>query len=395
MTLSRTLAGMPSSGIRDIMNQIADMTDVINLAPGEPNFPTPAHIVEAGQRALADGHTKYVSNMGIAPLREAIAEKLERQNGVAAHPDEIIVTHGAMGGLYAAFVALLDPGDEVLLPDPGWPNANMMAQLRQATVLRYRLTAATDFLPDLDELESLVTPATKLLLINTPLNPVGSVIPRARMEAILAFAAAHDLWVLCDEAYEALTYTDDFVSAAACGSRARVIGVYSFSKSYAMTGWRVGYMVLPSELVRPIADLHEATLSCGSAPGQWAALAALEGPQDVIATMRAAYASRRQRALDVLADHGVTAHPPAGAFYLWIDVRPAGLASRAFAQDLLRGQGVAVVHGDDFGPSGEGYVRASLAAAPEAIVEGLGRLGRHHARLAAKNAAPTAAARER
>ena len=276
MQLGRTLAAMPSSGIRDTFNRIAGMPDVINLAPGEPNFPTPPHIVAAASRAIEAGHTKYVSNAGLLELREALCRKLKAENGITVDSDEIIVTHGAMGALYSAFVGLVDPGDEVLLPDPAWPNFAMMATLRSAVIKSYPLTAENGFLPDIDALEALVSPATKLLLINTPLNPVGSVIPRARMAALLDFARAHDLWLICDEAYEALTYTDCFVSAAALDHRDRLIGVYSFSKSYAMTGWRIGYMVVPCAIAPVFADLQEAMISCASTPGQWAALAALE-----------------------------------------------------------------------------------------------------------------------
>ncbi|MFP6777753.1 MAG: aminotransferase class I/II-fold pyridoxal phosphate-dependent enzyme, partial [Alphaproteobacteria bacterium] len=329
------------------------------------------------------GHTKYVSNSGLLELREALCYKLKADNGITADPDEIVVTHGAMGALYSAFVGLIEPGDEVLLPDPAWPNFTMMATLRSAVIRKYPLTVENSFLPDIDELEALVSPATKLLLINTPLNPIGSVIPRARMEALLDLATAHDLWVVCDEAYEALTYNNNFVSAASLGHRDRLIGVYSFSKSYAMTGWRIGYMVVPRTIAPVLADLQEAMISCASTPGQWAALAALEGPQDVVAEMREAYCSRRHLALDVLAKYGVTAHPPDGAFYLWIDIRGAGVASRTFAEQLLAAHRVAVVPGIDFGPGGEGYVRASLAAAPEAIREGLERLGDCHTRIAA------------
>lgn len=393
MQLGKTLAAMPSSGIRDTFNRIAGMPDVINLAPGEPNFPTPAHIVAAASRAIEAGHIKYVSNAGLLELRQALCRKLKAENGITVDSDEIIVTHGAMGALYSAFVGLVDPGDEVLLPDPAWPNFTMMATLRSAVIKNYPLTAENGFLPDIDALEALVSPATKVLLINTPLNPIGSVIPHARMAALLDFAQTHDLWLICDEAYEALTYTDSFVSAAALDHRDRLIGVYSFSKTYAMTGWRIGYMVVPRTIAPVLADLQEAMISCASTPGQWAALAALEGPQDVVAEMREAYSGRRQLALDVLGKHGVGAHPPDGAFYLWVDIRGAGVASRSFAGTLLEEHRVAVVPGLDFGPGGEGYVRVSLAAAPEAIGEGLERLGAYHASLAA--AAGTAQRRAR
>jgi aspartate aminotransferase len=240
MDLGKSLAAMPSSGIRDTFERIAGKAGIINLAPGEPNFPTPPHIVEAAARATAAGHTKYVSNAGLPELRARLCEKLKAHNGFEVGPDELIVTHGAMGALFSAFAALVEPGDEVLLPDPSWPNFLMMATLRSARVKTYRVAAENGFVPDMDELESLVTPATRLLLINTPLNPIGSIIPRARMRELLDFAEAHDLWLVCDEAYDALTYTDEFVSAAALGGRERLIAAYSFSKTYAMTGWRIG-----------------------------------------------------------------------------------------------------------------------------------------------------------
>ena len=383
MKLGKSLAAMPSSGIRDTFNLIVGKPDIINLAPGEPNFPTPPHIVAAASRATEAGHTKYVENSGLPELREQICRKLETDNGFSATPDEIIVTHGAMGALYSAFAGLVEPGDEVLLPAPSWPNFRMMATLRSAKIRPYRIAAENGFLPDMAELETLVSPATKLLLINTPLNPIGSVIPRQRMAELLDFAAAHDLWLICDEAYDALIYSDAFVSAAALGHRERVIAVYSFSKTYAMTGWRIGYMVVPREIAPVLADLQEAMISCASTPGQWAALAALEGPQDVVADMRDAYDARRQLALDTLAQHSVPAHPPDGAFYLWIDIRAAGVPSRSFARTLLDEHKVAIVPGLDFGPGGEGYVRASLAASPENIRAGLEILGQYYARLVA------------
>ena len=384
MKLGKSLAAMPSSGIRDTFNLIAGKPYIINLAPGEPNFPTPPHIVAAASRATEAGHTKYVDNAGLVELRQQLCKKLNTYNGISAEPDQLIVTHGAMGALYSAFAGLVEPGDEVLLPDPSWPNFLMMATLRSATIRNYRVAAENGFLPDMAELERLVSPATKLLLINSPLNPIGSVIPRERMAELLEFAAAHDLWLICDEAYDALTYTDAFVSAASLDHRERIIAVYSFSKTYAMTGWRIGYMLVPREIQPVLADLQEAMTSCASTPGQWAALAALEGPQDVVAEMREAYSARRQLALDTLAEHGVPAHPPDGTFYLWIDIRAAGIPSRTFARALLDQHKVAIVPGLDFGPGGEGYVRASLASAPDDIRAGMALLGQYHAKLVAE-----------
>lgn len=381
MRLTSSASAMPGSGIRDIMNAVATMPEVINLAPGEPNFPTPRHIVDAGIRALEEGHTKYVHNAGIPPLREELVRKLKEKNNIGVGPDEIIVTHGAMGALNTAFAALVGPGDEVLVPDPSWPNFNMIGTLRSATVRPYPLSVENGFLPDVDRLRQLTSPATTLILINTPLNPVGSMIEAELMTEILEFAREHDLWVVSDETYEFITFSEGFVSAASLGYSDRVIGVYSFSKTYSMTGWRVGYMVAPPAVAPTFALLQEAMISCVNSPAQWAALAALTGPQDVVGVMRDAYFHRRQLALEILQAHGVPAHPPVGAFYLWVDVRGGGVSSAGFAQSLLEQHQVAVVPGTDFGAEGEGWVRVSLAAAPEEIRDGVERLARHHNEL--------------
>ena len=384
MKLATAASSMPKSGIREIMNAVAGMPDVINLAPGEPDFPTPRHIVEAGIRALETGQTKYAHNAGIPELRSELTRKLKEQNGIVVSAEEIVVTHGAVGGLNSSLIALLEPGDQVLLPDPGWPNFNMISTLRSATVRRYRLDSENGFLPKISQLEELTGPATRLLLINTPLNPVGSMISRELMGDLLEFARDHDLWVVSDEAYEAITYTPGFVSAASLDDSDRVIGVYSFSKTYSMTGWRVGYVVAPPSIAPTLAKLQEAMISCVNTPAQWAALAALTGPQDVVREMRAAYTIRRKKALDLLGEHGIPAYPPSGAFYLWVDIRGAGVSSLDFARSLLERQGVAVVPGSDFGSAGEGYLRVSLAAAEEEITEGLSRLVREHTELAAE-----------
>lgn len=374
---------MPGSGIRDMMHRIADMDDVINLAPGEPDFPTPPHIVDAGIAALQAGHTKYANNAGLPQLRSELVHKLQRHNRVMVDPDRLIVTNGAAEGLYSAFVALVGPGDEVLLPDPGWPNFRMMAMLRNAVIRNYRLSAETGYLPSIAQLEMLVNPATRLILLNTPLNPIGSIIGRELMTELIRFAERHNIWILSDETYDAITYDDTYVSAASLDTSGRVVGVYSFSKTYAMTGWRVGYVAAPPSVASIIATLQEAMISCVNTPAQWAALAALRGLQEPAEIMRAAYADRRRQALDLLGSLGISVHPPSGAFYLWVDIRGSGVSSDAFAGSLLDQQRVAVAPGSTFGPSGEGFVRISYASGLR-LTEGLTRVGKHHDRLAAE-----------
>jgi aspartate/methionine/tyrosine aminotransferase len=257
----------------------------------------------------------------------------------------------------------------------------MMAMLRSAVIREYRLSAETGYLPSIAQLEELVRPATRLILINTPLNPVGSIIGRDLMVELIRFAERHNIWILSDETYDAITYDDSYVSAASLDTSGCVVGVYSFSKTYAMTGWRVGYVAAPPAVSSIIATLQEAMISCVNTPAQWGALAALRGPQDAVETMRAVYADRRQQALDLLRTAGILVHPPSGAFYLWVDIRRSGVSSTSFAESLLDEQRVAVALGPTFGPSGEGFVRISYTSG-QRLGEGLSRLVRHHDRLA-------------
>ncbi len=368
---------MPTSGIRDVMSAIARSPRIVNLAPGEPNFPTPEHVVRAGIDALNAGHTKYTHHSGILALRTELCRKLSAVNKIEVAPEQVIVTHGAMGALYSAFVALLDPGDEVLLPDPGWPNFKMMAVLRSATIREYRLTSETAFLPDINELEGLVSDKTRVLLINSPLNPIGSTIPASLLEELVDFASVHDLWIISDEAYEAITYGKPHVSAASLDRHDRVVSVFSFSKTYSMTGWRVGYAVAPRGLADVIANLQEAIISCASAPAQWAALAALIGPQDAVTKMNREYATRVAKAREILQANGINSYDPGGAFYLWIEIRSSKISSTEFCRSLLEHHRVAVVPGTAFGPSGEGYVRASMASAESDVVTGMTLLAKH------------------
>lgn len=379
--LAESAASMPRSAIREMMHRIAHMNGVINLAPGEPDFPTPAHIVAAGMEALRAGHTKYANNAGLPELRSELARKLRERNGVIVDPDGIIITNGAAEGLFSAFMALVNPGDEVLLPDPSWPNFRMMAMLRSAVIREYALSADTGYLPSIAQLEELVSPATRLILINTPLNPVGSIVGRDLMVELIRFAERRHVWILSDETYDEITYDDSYVSAASLDTSGRVVGVYSFSKTYSMTGWRVGYVVAPPMVSSIIAALQEAMISCVNTFAQWGALAALQGPQAAVETMRTAYADRRQEALDLLHTLGIPVHPPSGAFYLWVDIRGSGVGSTRFADSLLEEQQVAVAPGSTFGPSGEGFVRISYTSGAR-LGEGIRRLAQHHDRLA-------------
>jgi aspartate/methionine/tyrosine aminotransferase len=372
--VSAAIAEIPRSGIREVMDEAWQVPGAILLAVGEPNFPTPPHVVDAADAAARSGKTGYVSNAGIPELREALAAKIRERNHFDVAAENVIVTSGGVEGIFASLAAVLGPGDGILLPDPGWPNFAMMAGILRAQVQHYPLVRANGFLPTIDELERAYDRNTRVLLLNSPSNPLGAVIDRARMAEIAAFADRHDLWIVSDECYDATLFDERFVSAAAVADPERTIAIYTFSKTYAMTGWRVGYVAAPARATAQIAKLQEPLISCVNAPAQYAALAALTGPQDVVAEMNAAYRERRDEVIRRLEAAGVPALPPSGAFYVWVDVRAAGLPSRDFAFTLLRERSVAIAPGTAFGSRGEGFARISLATEPASLYEGIDRL---------------------
>jgi aspartate aminotransferase len=367
---------MPRSGIREIMDLAWSLdAPVIGLHVGEPSFATPEHVRAGARAALDRGETRYVPNPGIPALREAIAEKVRTRNGLAAEASQVVVSAGGMQALYVALSATVRAGDEVLIPDPGWPNFAMAVQLLQATPVGYPLRPEHGFLPDLDEVAALVGPRTRLMVINFPSNPLGAVLDAELAEALCRFADAHDLWLLSDECYDAITFDAAPVSPGHWDREGRVLSCFSFSKTYAMTGMRVGYLVAPEQVAGTAAKMQEPLIACVNAPAQYAALAALEGPHDFVETMRGAYHARRNAAAALLDEAGVGYLLPRGAFYMWIDVRDrAGGDVRGWALRLLREQAVAVAPGTTFGARGEGWVRVSLATAEEDLLEGLRRL---------------------
>jgi aspartate aminotransferase len=368
---------MPVSRIREIMELAWEDPEVIHLEVGEPDFPTPEHVVEAAHEAARSGLTRYAPNAGLPELREALADKVTRRNGYEASPDQVVVTQGGIQALYLVLLALLEPGDEVLLPDPAWPNFRMIAHLLGARVLPYPLVSEGDFLPRLEDLERLVTPRTRAILVNTPSNPLGTVVPRELVEPLLEFARRRDLWYISDEVYDEVVFDDAFVSAGAVADPGdRLVSIYSFSKVYAMTGWRVGYLVAPPDLAKLLTGMQEPIVSCVNTPAQLAALAAVTGPQDVVREMRESYQERRDELLEILERGNLPSSQPSGAFYVWTDVSAANLPSMEFARSLIEREHVAVAPGSAFGDLGEGYVRLSLASSRQDLLEGTSRLVR-------------------
>jgi aspartate/methionine/tyrosine aminotransferase len=371
-----SIAGsMPVSRIREVMELAWRDPEAIHLEVGEPDFATPEHVVEAAYEAARMGLTRYAPNAGLPELREALAEKVARRNGYGACPEQMVVTQGGIQALYLTLRALLEPGDEVLLPDPAWPNYRMIAHLLGARVLSYPLVAEGGFLPRLEDLERSVTPRTRAILVNSPSNPLGTVVPRELMEGLLAFARERGLWFVSDEVYDEVVFDDAFVSAGSVAEQGdRLVSIYSFSKVYAMTGWRVGYLVAPPDLAKILTGMQESIISCVNTPAQMAALAAVTGPQDIVQEMNDSYRARRDELLGDLDLGGLPSSRPSGAFYVWADVSEAGVPSMELARFLIELEHVAVAPGSAFGELGEGYVRLSLASSREDLLEGSSRL---------------------
>jgi aspartate/methionine/tyrosine aminotransferase len=347
--------------------------DVLNLGVGDPNFVTPGHIIDAAAQAAREGFTKYTPSDGFATLRELIADKVRARNGLEASAERVIVTTGGCGGLFTSMVVLLDPGDELLLPDPGWANYPPMAHVLNARAVFYPLDPARDWTPDLERLEGLITPRSKAIVVNSPGNPTGAVYGRAVLADILEVARRHDLWVISDECYDEIVFDGEHVSTATLGEADRIISIFTFSKSYAMTGWRIGYAVAPTDVAPALAKAQEPVVGNASSISQKGAEAALSGPQDCVREMRGAYGDRRDLAVARLDAAGVGYVRPRGAFYLMVDVSPAG-QSLPFAKRLLEEAHVSVVPGSAFGPGGEGWVRVSLCVDAETLAAGLDRL---------------------
>lgn len=366
---------VPSSGIRRIHEAALHVDDVIMLAVGEPDVPVAPHITAAAQRAWADDETDYTPNGGILPLRHAIVEKLAASNGLRVDVEQVWVTIGATQALHQAMGLVLDAGDEVLVPDPGYTTFTMNARMLQATPVPYPLHASTGFLPELSELEALITPRTRALIVNSPSNPLGTVFPEATLRALLEFAARHELWVISDEVYEAFSYEQPHVSLATLDTDDRVLSVFSLSKTYAMTGVRVGYLVVPPGLGDTMRKVQEAQIGCVAAADQYGAVAALTGDQSAVAAAAAHYRGNLAAARAVLDERGFTYLAPSGAFYLWIDLSHAtGGDVSAWAERFVTEARVAIAPGTAFGASGEGWIRVCAAARTDALLEGLRRL---------------------
>lgn len=374
MAMSRGPAEASHSGIREVVDRALVTPGCIRLEVGEPNFPTPAHIVEAAVEFARNGKNGYTATAGRLSLRERLTAKLARVNSIQADVRNINCSIGGVGGIAAAFAALVEPGDEVLLPDPAWPNYRLMLAWTHGVLVPYSCPPAREFLPDPDEIERLITSRTKLLVINSPCNPTGAVFPRALMERLVEVAVRHNLYLLTDECYDEVVFDGEHVSPASFCTDGRVISAFTFSKTYAMTGWRVGYVVANDELSDTITKVLESNSSCVSTISQVAAEAALDGPREPLREMVKAYRERRDLCVGLLEESGLLISRPQGAFYIMADVSRSGMDSREFAFDLVSTQHVAVAPGTAFGESARQTVRISLASSPEDLSVGIARI---------------------
>jgi len=378
--LAQHIETVPGSGIRHIFEMSTKLDGIISLVIGEPDVAVAPHIAEAAKRAWDADETSYTPNGGIAPLRSAIVGKLARENGMHVDTERVWVTVGATQALYQAMTLTLQAGDEALIPDPGYTTFTMGVRMLDARPVPYSLLPERGFLPSIDELESLVTDRTRVLIINSPSNPLGAIFPEEVLRELLAFAKRHDLWIISDEVYEYFTYGQKHVSIASLetpeeAERSRVFSAFSLSKTYAMTGIRVGYLVTPPGLAATMRTVQEATISCVNTPAQYAAVAAMTGDHSHVAAAKAHYRANLVAATAALDARGIRYLPPTGAFYLWIDVgHVSGGDVAEWAETFLLEKRVAVAPGSAFGRSGEGWIRVCLATPEDQLLEGLGRI---------------------
>ena len=376
--LAQRVRQVKPSGIRKFFDIINTMPDVISLGVGEPDFVTPEHIRQAGIRSIELGHTRYTSNHGILELREEIAALLHRRYGLSYDPKtEILVTVGVSEGVDLTMRTLIDPGDEVVSPDPGYVAYEadiIFAGGRPVPVPTY---AKFDFSVRAEEIAAAITPRTKMILLGTPNNPTGAVVPRAELEGIARLAQEHDLIVAVDEVYSRLVYDTEHVSFAAMpGMRERTVLLDGFSKAYAMTGWRVGYVAAPKVILEAMLKVHQYAIMCAGTAPQEAALEALRHGEEDVQAMHEAYARRRRMFVDGLNRIGLPCSEPRGAFYAFPDISSTGMSDIDFAEKLLFEEQVAVVPGSSFGAAGNGYVRCAYCTAYDKLEEALVRMER-------------------
>jgi aminotransferase len=376
--LARHVVSLRPSGIRKFFDIVATMKDVISLGIGEPDFVTPAPIIEAGIRSLHEGETHYTSNAGLIELRQAVAEHIQRAYGVAYDPKgEVIITVGVSEALYLTMTALLNPGEEVIVPTPCFVSYQAEVILAGGVPVELPTFVQDGFQVTPEALRAAITPRTKAILLGYPNNPTGAVYTRAVLEQIARIAEEHDLVVISDELYDQLVYGVEHVCFPSLpGMQQRTVLLGGFSKNYAMTGWRAGFACGPEEIIKGLVRIHQYTIMSAPTMSQMAALEALKNGSAYVTQMRDEYDRRRKLIVSGLNSLGLPTFEPKGAFYAFPNIAVTGMDDETFAQKLLEEERVACVPGSSFGAGGEGYVRCSYATAYEKIEEALRRMER-------------------
>lgn len=389
--VSRRMQSIPPSGIRRFFEIASTMEDVISLGIGEPDFVSPQPIVEAVIESLREGKTGYTANAGLPELRALIARDYEERYNVTYDPsNEIIITVGVSEAMLLAMLATLDPGDEILIPEPCFVSYGPTARMAGAEVVYVPTYAENNFVVTASDIEARITPRSKVLFIGYPSNPTGAVLHRDRLNEIARVVVEHDLIVISDEIYDRLIYDTALEGGHTCvpaheALRERTILIGGFSKTFAMTGWRIGYACAPAELAQAMYRAHQYIVMSAPTMAQIGAATAIREAQDDVERMRRSYDERRRLLVDGLRAAGLETVEPEGAFYCFPDVRSTGLTSEGFAERLLREEHVACVPGNAFGPSGEGYVRCSYTAGKEDLLRAIERIIRFSRKYQALN----------
>ena len=381
--MSEKIVAIPPSGIRKFFDIVSEMKDAVSLGVGEPDFDTPWHIREEGIYSLEKGRTFYTANAGVKELRQEISAYVERRMGVSYDPvKEVMVTVGGSEAIDAAMRAMLDPGDEVLIPQPSFVSYMPCTILADGKPVVICLEEKDQFKLTPEKLLEKITPKTKLLVLPFPNNPTGAVMDRQELEQIARIVEEKDLFILSDEIYAELTYGHEHVSIASLpGMRERTVMINGFSKAYAMTGWRLGYACAPARILAQMLKVHQFAIMCAPTTSQYAAIAALRNGDKDVAVMRESYDQRRRYLLHAFKEMGLSCFEPFGAFYAFPSIRRFGMTSDEFATRLLQEEKVAVVPGTAFGACGAGFLRVSYAYSLKSLKEALGRMERFVKRL--------------
>ena len=381
--LNKKVESIKPSGIRKFFDIVSEMKDAISLGVGEPDFDTPWHVREEGIYSLEKGRTFYTSNAGLKELKTEISAYVKRKLGVSYDPDsEVFVTVGGSEGIDMALRAMLDPGDEVLIPQPCYVSYDPCTVLAGGVPVFINLKAENDFRLTAAELEAAITDKTKLLILPFPNNPTGAVLERKDLEEIAKVVEKHDIFVLTDEIYCELYYKDDYASIIQMpGMKERTVYINGFSKAYAMTGWRMGYVCAPAVILKQMLKIHQFAIMCAPTTSQYAAIEALKNGDEDVRIMRDAYNQRRRYLMHAFKQMGLPCFEPFGAFYVFPCIKEFGMTSEEFATRLLEEEKVAVVPGTAFGDCGEGYLRISYAYSIDNLKVAIGRIERFVGRL--------------